>query len=304
MGTDQPTKIDLKIAEGYPRDAWRAIARIHEDHMKTLGVTLGDFIEITMDGKKIIAKCLPLSPGEPKGVIRIDGEISRLNGFTVGDSVTIKKGGAYNVALPSVRNGPAYHTAEIEKARLLEEMKKADGSTKEAMRSQVEELDWLINEGGNPRTKEEVDAEYKRLAVEKEKLEGFERLKLESRFAALRMAANYLFFENEMRTQMVRSRGIVEKYKSQEEIIQNTELVENKSESLELEIESKAGKTIRSLLFLPKDELKPEKLPTIIILHDLDGVTKHIVLTAKRLAAVGYAAVVPFVQLSSDNFCR
>src|SRR6202035_4971635 len=69
---------------------------------------------------------------------------------------------------------------------IREKLKEASSLEAEMMRFYIEALDWVINEGGEPRTWEEMQSEHKRLAREKQIAEGIERLRMESRFVALR----------------------------------------------------------------------------------------------------------------------
>ncbi|MCJ7574214.1 AAA family ATPase, partial [Candidatus Bathyarchaeota archaeon] len=72
------SSVQLKIAEAkQQRDVGRSIARMDSDTMKTLGVTVGDVVEII--GKKTTpAKAWPAYP-EDQGLslLRIDGFIRK-----------------------------------------------------------------------------------------------------------------------------------------------------------------------------------------------------------------------------------
>jgi len=86
------SNVQLKVAEAkQQRDVGRSIARIDSDTMKTLGVTVGDVIEI--GGKKeTAAKAWPAYP-EDQGlaIVRIDGFIRKNCGVSINEFVTVKK---------------------------------------------------------------------------------------------------------------------------------------------------------------------------------------------------------------------
>jgi transitional endoplasmic reticulum ATPase len=86
------SSVQLKVAEAkQQRDVGRSIARIDSDTMKTLGVTVGDVIEI--GGKKeTAAKAWPAYP-EDQGlaIVRIDGFIRKNCGVSINEFVTVKK---------------------------------------------------------------------------------------------------------------------------------------------------------------------------------------------------------------------
>ncbi len=84
--------VQLKVAEAkQQRDVGRSIARIDSETMKSLGVTVGDVIQI--DGKKVTAaKAWPAYP-EDQGLslIRIDGFIRKNSGVSINEFVTVRK---------------------------------------------------------------------------------------------------------------------------------------------------------------------------------------------------------------------
>jgi len=85
------TTLTLKVKEALPKDVGRAIARIDPEDMKTLGVEVGDIIEI--EGKrKAPAKAMPCYAEERgKAIIQMDG-ISRENAqIGLDDKVKIHK---------------------------------------------------------------------------------------------------------------------------------------------------------------------------------------------------------------------
>jgi transitional endoplasmic reticulum ATPase len=82
--------IQLKVAEAkQQRDVGRGIARIDTDTMKSIGVTVGDVIEI--HGKKLTpAKAWPAYPEDQSlGLIRMDGFIRKNCGISLNEYVMI-----------------------------------------------------------------------------------------------------------------------------------------------------------------------------------------------------------------------
>jgi len=84
--------IELRVAEAYPRDVGRKIARIDRQSMEKLHVTTGDFIKISKDDKSVVAVVWPLRrEDEGKGIIRIDGYLRGALGVGIGDTVVVEK---------------------------------------------------------------------------------------------------------------------------------------------------------------------------------------------------------------------
>ena len=89
--------VQLEIAEAkQQRDVGRSIARMDSDTMKTLGVTVGDIVEII--GKKTTAaKAWPAYPEDQGlGLLRIDGFIRKNCNVSINEFVTVKKAEAEN----------------------------------------------------------------------------------------------------------------------------------------------------------------------------------------------------------------
>lgn len=124
------------------------------------------------------------------------------------------------------------------KAQAFERIKGADPTTEEILRAQIEEMDWLVNEGGKPRTKREIDLEHERLDQERETSEGLERFKVETRIRALEMAAPVVRFNKggPLYEQRVQRQKLVEKLEAQKKIIENLELLEERSTNLGFDI--------------------------------------------------------------------
>ena len=86
------SSVQLKIAEAkQQRDVGRSIARIDSETMKSLGVTVGDVVQIT--GKKVTAaKAWPAYPEDQGlGLLRIDGFIRKNSGVSINDLVSVEK---------------------------------------------------------------------------------------------------------------------------------------------------------------------------------------------------------------------
>jgi len=89
------TSVQLKVSEAkQQRDVGRSIARMDSETMKTLGVTVGDIVEI--EGKKpTAAKAWPAYPEDQGlGMIRIDGFIRKNCSVSINEFVTVKKADA------------------------------------------------------------------------------------------------------------------------------------------------------------------------------------------------------------------
>ncbi len=86
------TSVQLKVQEAkQQRDVGRSIARMDSETMKTLGVTVGDVIQI--EGKKpTAAKAWPAYPEDQGlGLIRIDGFIRKNCSAAINEFVTVAK---------------------------------------------------------------------------------------------------------------------------------------------------------------------------------------------------------------------
>jgi transitional endoplasmic reticulum ATPase len=84
--------IQLKVGEAkQQRDVGRSIARIDSETMKSLGVTVGDVVEIS--GKKsTAAKAWPAYPEDQGlGLLRIDGFIRKNCGVSINEFVNVKR---------------------------------------------------------------------------------------------------------------------------------------------------------------------------------------------------------------------
>ena len=84
--------VQLKVSEAkQQRDVGRSIARIDSETMKSLGVTVGDVIEIK--GKKeTAAKAWPAYPEDQgQGLLRVDGFIRKNSGASINEFVSVRK---------------------------------------------------------------------------------------------------------------------------------------------------------------------------------------------------------------------
>ena len=81
--------MNIKVVEAYTRDVGRGVARIDYDSMDSLSASSGDVIEIKgKDGRRTVAKCLPLYPSdEGKGIIKGDGLVRNNTGVAIGDTL-------------------------------------------------------------------------------------------------------------------------------------------------------------------------------------------------------------------------
>ncbi len=84
-------KVQLKVVEALPDDAYKGIARIDSEVMRDLDVRRGDVILIkgNRETVAIVDRAYPADVGE--GIIRVDGIIRRNAKSGIGDVVTISK---------------------------------------------------------------------------------------------------------------------------------------------------------------------------------------------------------------------
>ncbi len=84
-------EVSLRVAEARQRDIGRRIARVDNFAIKELELSPGDTIEITSKRSTVAIVWPPYKEDEGMGIIRIDGEIRRNIGATVGDYVKVSK---------------------------------------------------------------------------------------------------------------------------------------------------------------------------------------------------------------------
>ncbi len=86
-----PEQIKLKVMEALQEDAYKGIARVDTEIMKSLGLKRGDIISIKGERETVavVDRSYPADVGE--GIIRIDGLIRRNAKTGIGENVSIKK---------------------------------------------------------------------------------------------------------------------------------------------------------------------------------------------------------------------
>jgi hypothetical protein len=83
--------LPLKVLEGYSTDIGRGVARIDQKSLNLLSLSEGDSVEIIGNDRKIQAKCLALLPyDEGGGIIRVDPNLSKTLGVSIGETITIR----------------------------------------------------------------------------------------------------------------------------------------------------------------------------------------------------------------------
>lgn len=84
-------EIIVQVAQAYPRDAGRGIARLEKDLMQRLGSTSGDIIEIRGKDKCYAIVWPGYADDTGKGIIRIDGNLRYNARIGLDDQVTVRK---------------------------------------------------------------------------------------------------------------------------------------------------------------------------------------------------------------------
>ncbi len=89
--SDTYNLLPLKVLEGYSTDIGRGVARIDQNSLNLLSLSEGDSVEIIGSDRKIQAKCLALLPyDEGGGIIRVDPNLSKTLGVSIGETITIR----------------------------------------------------------------------------------------------------------------------------------------------------------------------------------------------------------------------
>ncbi|PCN50067.1 AAA family ATPase [Candidatus Geothermarchaeota archaeon ex4572_27] len=84
-------KVTLRVAEARPRDVGRGIVRLDHKSMSALGLTPGDFVEVT-GGRSTVAIAWPAYPeDEGLGIIRMDGTLRQNAKVSLGDEVAVRR---------------------------------------------------------------------------------------------------------------------------------------------------------------------------------------------------------------------
>ncbi len=88
---EEKARLRLKVAEADKREVGRGIARVNERHIKEIGVSYGDIIQIT--GRRATSAVVGSAfPSDMHlDIIRIDGILRHNAGTTLGDHVEISK---------------------------------------------------------------------------------------------------------------------------------------------------------------------------------------------------------------------
>ncbi len=105
---EEKARLRLKVAEADKREVGRGIARINERHVKEIGISYGDIIQIT--GRRATSAVVGSAfPSDMHlDIVRIDGIVRHNAGTTLGDHVEISKAkwtDAKKVVLTPVQKG-------------------------------------------------------------------------------------------------------------------------------------------------------------------------------------------------------
>jgi transitional endoplasmic reticulum ATPase len=90
-GTGKRRELTLRVAEARQRDIGRKIARVDSQGMRELDLSPGDLIEITGKRTTVAIVWPPYKEDDGQGIVRIDGEIRRNAGTSVGEYVRVYK---------------------------------------------------------------------------------------------------------------------------------------------------------------------------------------------------------------------
>ncbi len=91
MRRERRREVQLRVAEARQRDIGRKIARLDSRAIKELGLSPGDLIEIIGKRSTLAIVWPPYKEDDGMGLIRIDGEVRRNAGVSVGDYVRVAK---------------------------------------------------------------------------------------------------------------------------------------------------------------------------------------------------------------------
>ncbi|MEM3398534.1 MAG: CDC48 family AAA ATPase [Nitrososphaerota archaeon] len=87
-------EVQLRVAEARQRDIGRKIARVDSRALRELNLSPGDLVEITGKRTTIAIVWPPYKEDDGMGLVRIDGEVRRNAGVSVGEYVRISKANA------------------------------------------------------------------------------------------------------------------------------------------------------------------------------------------------------------------
>lgn len=91
MPEEEKKTVQLRVAEARQRDFGRRIARVDTIAFRELGLNPGDAIEITGKRSTVALVWPPYKEDEGQSIIRVDSEIRRNAGVSIGEYVTILK---------------------------------------------------------------------------------------------------------------------------------------------------------------------------------------------------------------------
>ena len=186
----------------------------------------------------------------------------------------------------------------IAKKELEVRIEKGNRDEVPILRFQIEELDWLINNGNTVRTQREIESEYDGLVAQREGAEGTERLKLQMKASILEQYVPYPL-GREHKQMVSDGRKRFERIEQLKAKFADGQLIESASEKTEIEVKARSGRLIHILLIFPRQ--RSARLPAIIVTHDNEGATKFIQNAAKRLALAGYAVAIPFLEYGHNS---
>jgi hypothetical protein len=84
--------ISLRVLAAYSRDIGRGVVRIDHHSMDSLGIAIGDIVEIIGKKNGMDARCYPLLPSdEGQGITRVDPAVRKIIGVTIDETVMIRK---------------------------------------------------------------------------------------------------------------------------------------------------------------------------------------------------------------------
>jgi Cell division protein 48 (CDC48), N-terminal domain len=84
--------ISLRVLAAYADDIDRGVVRIDHHSMDSLGIAIGDIVEVIGKKDGMDARCYPLLPSdEGQGITRVDPAVRKMIGVTIDETVMIRK---------------------------------------------------------------------------------------------------------------------------------------------------------------------------------------------------------------------
>jgi Cell division protein 48 (CDC48), N-terminal domain len=84
--------ISVRVLAAYADDIERGVVRIDHHSMDSLGIAIGDLVEIIGKKDGMDARCYPLLPSdEGQGITRVDPAVRKMIGVTIDETVMIRK---------------------------------------------------------------------------------------------------------------------------------------------------------------------------------------------------------------------